>query len=409
MLISNSSPSGHAACIRAMLAEADEVRVAVAFLRTPGARFIVPLLEARLAAGGAVDMFVGTDFFQTDPDALDMLLDLKTRHEGCSVAVARRAPATFHPKIYSARCGERWRSLIGSANLTGGALGANEELSIAIDHQAGDALTGDLGETFARYRASDRFQPLDALLLLQYRSAHAIDRRERAKYEKARDAALPNGIDLDLISAWHARYRADDKAMSELAQRKRARARALRLQNELAALSEGRITERAKQTLRQGLGDLIGSADGAHLWGSANIPRQGSKALEHEREMIQLFALARSVSRRPAAEGYAAVREAANDIPGAGLNMATEMLCTFAPTRYAIYNGNTVGALAALGIEIARHANFRAIGPDRYARICGTINALGQRIGTTNLSDADAFLNWIYWEIKNRRLKPRTR
>jgi hypothetical protein len=85
--------------------------------------------------------------------------------------------------------------------------------------------------------------------------------------------------------------------------------------------------------------------------------------------------------------------------------MATEMLCTFAPTRYAIYNGNTVGALGALGIETARYAQFHAISPARYDQLCETIKALGSRIGTADLSEADAFLNWIYFEVKAGRLK----
>ena len=144
----------------------------------------------------------------------------------------------------------------------------------------------------------------------------------------------------------------------------------------------------------------MGSAGGKHLWGSGSIPRQGSKALDHPKKMIELFALAQRASRLRPLEGYAAMRKAAAAIPGVGINMATEMLCTFAPTRYAVFNGNTVGALSTLGIEVAPFANFRAIGPDRYERLCETIKALAARVGAADLSEADAFLNWIYWKVK---------
>lgn len=113
-----------------------------------------------------------------------------------------------------------------------------------------------------------------------------------------------------------------------------------------------------------------------------------------------MFALAEDASGRPPRDGYAEVRRAAENIPGVGLNMATEMLCTFAPTRYAVYNGNTVGALGALGIASPQYPQFHAIGPDRYERLCETIKALGARIGAANLSEADAFLNWIYFKKK---------
>lgn len=405
ILVSNADNRDHAASIRALFAGADYVRVAVAFLKRAGAEFIVPLLEERLVAGATVQAFVGTDFFHTDPSALENLLKLKQRFGACSIHVADRAPATFHPKVYSAHADGKYRSLIGSANLTGGALGRNEEVSISLTHLAGDEVTTSLESMFQRYRTWSRMQDLDPLVLQQYSSDHAIDKRERKKYEKARDVALPKGIDLRVISDWHNRYLADPKAMSDLAVRKRARAKALRLQRTIAVLADRPITMASKDQLRDGLRDLMGSSGGAHLWSSGSIPRQGSKALEHEKPMIRLFALASAMSRRQPQEGYDAMRKAAATIPGVGLNMATELLCTFAPRRYAVYNGNTVGALRALGIETARHANFGAIGPARYAQLCDTIRALAGRIGTSDLSTADAFLNWIYWEVKAGRLK----
>jgi hypothetical protein len=357
-------------------------------------------LEKRLAAGATVELFVGTDFFLTEPDALERLLELGRHHPACIVMVADRSPATFHPKIYSARRGDRWLSVIGSANLTRGALRSNEELSLRIGHAAGDALTGQLAATFERYRDWKRLQKLDPLLLQQYRSAHEIDRRERAKYEKARDRALPHGFDLGVIADWHTRYLADPGTAATQALRRQSRAKALRLQRSIAALADDPIDGAARKALRHSLGDLMGSSGGQHLWGSSNIPRQGSKALEHPKRMIGLFALAQGAIRLSPREGYAAMRKEAETIPGVGINMATEMLCTFTPARYAVYNGNTVGALSTLGITAAPRANLHAIGPDRYERLCETVKALGTRIGAADLSEADAFLNWIYWKVK---------
>ena len=400
MLISNADGADHARAIAELIDGADAIIIAVAFLKKGGADHIAPLLKKRLATGATVELFVGTDFFLTEPDALERLLELGRPHPACGVMVADRSPATFHPKIYSARRGDRWRSVIGSANLTRGALRSNEELSLRVDHAAGDALTGQLAETFKRYRDWKRFQKLDPLVLQQYRSAHEIDRRERAKYEKARDRALPEGFDLRVIADWHTRYLADPGTAAARALRRQSRAKALKLQRSIAALADDPINGAARKALRQGLGDLMGSSGGQHLWGSSNIPRQGSKALEHPKRMIGLFALAQGASRLPPQEGYAAMRKEAETIPGVGMNMATEMLCTFAPARYAVYNGNTVGALSTLGIAAAPHANFHAIGPDRYERLCETVKALGTRIGAADLSEADAFLNWIYWKVK---------
>ena len=164
---------------------ADSIRIAVAFLTKSGAEFIFPMLEERIADGATVEIFVGTDFFHTDPWALEELWKLKSENPRCTAFVAAQAAGTFHPKIYSVRKGSLFHSLVGSANLTGGALGKNEELSLCVTHTEGDELTNRLDATFNRYRCWDRFQPLETLLLLQYSTAHAVDKRERAKYKKS--------------------------------------------------------------------------------------------------------------------------------------------------------------------------------------------------------------------------------
>jgi HKD family nuclease len=147
MLISNADGAYHAGAITELIDGADAIVIAVAFLKKGGADHIAPILEKRLASGARVELFVGTDFFLTEPDALERLLKLGRRHLACDVMVADRSPATFHPKIYSARRGDRWSSVIGSANLTRGALRSIEELSIA--RRSGwferDNQDGDLG------------------------------------------------------------------------------------------------------------------------------------------------------------------------------------------------------------------------------------------------------------------------
>lgn len=400
MIISNTDGRNHADAIEALLAGAEEIVIAVAFLKKGGANHLAPMLEERLAAGATVELFVGTDFFLTEPSALERLLKVKTRCPSCSVMIADRAPATFHPKVYCARRGKDWRSLVGSANLTGGAIRSNEELSILVDHAEADALTTQLAKTFDRYRSWKRFQALDRLALQQYSSLHEIDRRERERYEKARDREIPNGFDLRGIDEWHRRYLADPATAAAQAARRRSQARALTLQRSIAALASGELDAAARKAVKDGLGDLMGSAGGSHLWSSGSIFRQGSKALGHPAKMIRLFALTEGASRRPPRDGYAEIRRAAKDVPGVGLNMTTEMLCTFAPAQYAVFNGNTVGALRALGIASPQYARLDAIGPDRYERLCDTIKALGARIGAADLSEADAFLNWIYWKKK---------
>lgn len=93
-------------------------------------------------------------------------------------------------------------------------------------------------------------------------------------------------------------------------------------------------------------------------------------------------------------EGYANVRSSARKIAGVGMNMVSEILCTFAPKRYAVFNGNTAAALRGLGTDPPKSVTL--FSPEAYARVCGVVEAVRRRIGGEDLSDADAFLNWIY-------------
>lgn len=405
MLVANTGKADHSKFITDIIKDADEIIIAVAFLKRAGAELIAPLLEKRLGAGADVELFVGTDFFLTEPVALEILLALKERYTACKIHLADRGSATFHPKAYVSRRKDQYRSLIGSANLTGGALSTNEELSLYVDHGAGDILTSQLTATFARYRKSSHFQDLDSLTLEQYASSHTIDVRERKKYETARDNALPSAFDLRVIEKWYRLYRADAKAMSDLAERKQRRVKALRVQRAIADLAG---TPFKLETFQAHLRDLMTNNGGRHLWVSSDIHRRGSEALNHPNDVIEIFTLGRAVAARPPGDGYSAMRKACEPIPGVGINMATEILCTFAPNRYAVYNGNTVGALSTLGITTPANPSFKAISPPRYERLCATIRALGRRIGAKNYSETDAFLNWIYWEVKaGRGLKRR--
>jgi hypothetical protein len=89
----------------------------------------------------------GVAFSQTAPDVVDALVGvdhgyIATRFEG----------GTYHPKVYCFRTGRRVAALVGSANFTGGGLGANLEAAVALTGTMDDAALSDI-ITFARRSA----------------------------------------------------------------------------------------------------------------------------------------------------------------------------------------------------------------------------------------------------------------
>lgn len=69
---------------------------------------------------------IGTHFYQTHPDVLDAFQG-KT-----NARFVLQPSGVFHPKLYLFRSEDRWEALIGSANLTSGALSTNSEAMLLI-------------------------------------------------------------------------------------------------------------------------------------------------------------------------------------------------------------------------------------------------------------------------------------
>lgn len=69
---------------------------------------------------------IGTHFYQTDPDVLDQFVGSR------KVKFMLQPDGVFHPKVYLFWSANEWEVIVGSPNLTVGALTANSELSVLI-------------------------------------------------------------------------------------------------------------------------------------------------------------------------------------------------------------------------------------------------------------------------------------
>jgi HKD family nuclease len=401
-LVTNTG-EGHRVAIGSALDGCTEALVAVAFLKAAGASFLCGLLRSVLEDGGRARVFIGTDFFLTEPEALQTLLDLASRQSGLEVSVGSRAGATFHPKTYAGFGPGGLRCLVGSANLTGGALGANIETSILVEAGLDTDFADQVRAMFGSLAADGRFAPLDALALAAYRSIWRPVEKERAKLDRVIGEADLGSFDLGLLEELHRQYLADPANLAEAGRRQSNRKKARAVQRRIAALvgsTDGKASR--DRTLATLLRDLMSSRDGAlHLWSSGDIHRRGSEVLRHPKRTLALFAEAERASTLPVDAGYGALRDIAEPLPGAGINMVTEILSTYAPDRFAVVNGNTVAALAHLGLTFtgSRSLGLKTVKPARYVEIVGLIAAVRERIGATDFPETDAFLNWVYQQI----------
>jgi HKD family nuclease len=88
---------------------------------------------------------IGTHFYQTHPDVLDTFIESET------VRFQLQPSGVFHPKLYLFWGDNSFEAIIGSANLTKGALSVNTEASVLLTHQDHPTLKDELQALIASY------------------------------------------------------------------------------------------------------------------------------------------------------------------------------------------------------------------------------------------------------------------
>lgn len=396
-VVRNVSPKDHLEALAEVFGKSTKISIAVAFLKSAGLAKVDSLLQTRLKAGAEMEIFVGRDFCLTQPVALDDLLKLTKRYPSLKVFVAKaEARSTFHPKLYLGIGEKEARILIGSANLTGGALAANHEISVLSTLNLNDTLVTQVEAVFADYRGNDRFEVLDSLVLERYRLLFKIAEDAKRRVERELAASGAEMFDLNRLTALHQEFLQNKREIEALKRRRRDRKSAYLIQRKIAKMHAlPTLSPRDRADFETHFRNLVTRGDNhKHLWHSSDIHRRGQAALKQPRKTIALFALAEAAAKLPIDEGYGLIRAPAGRIEGVGINMVSEILCTFAPTRYAVFNGNTAAALRVIGAGPPNAGNL--FSPAAYVRVCNMIDAVRERIGASDLSEADAFLNWIY-------------
>lgn len=337
-LVKNASGQDHLQAIANIFDGAQKILFAVAFLKHKGFKKIDPMLEVRLAAGAKIEAFVGRDFCLTEPAALERLLQLSKKFSSLKIYVAKQlAQSTFHPKVYVGFKNNQADVLIGSANLTGGALSKNEEISILITCRTTDRLFKQTTAMFQEFRSKvgGRFEVLDYIVLEQYRLQYNRAQRIKKRIEKEIENELEVQFNFNLLEEYHKEFLQNGSQMVSLRNRRHDRIKAKAIQVQIAEIPiSPSLAHYDRVKLGELFRNLITSANGhSHLWHSGDLHRRGLEVLDKPTGLIRLFALARTAADLTAEEGYQMLREPARSLPGAGINMVTEMLCTFEPKR----------------------------------------------------------------------------
>ena len=148
---------------------AEDVDIAVAFLRKSGASILLRYFQRIIRNGGRVRVLCGQDFGYTESDALDDLQKI-----GVDIKVFD-GEQIFHPKCYIFRNGRNSRAIIGSSNLTSSGLENGVEWNLAIDDNEQKVLQ-DIVRSFEQLWTSPKVETWSNTLAQKLRQTQANTR-----------------------------------------------------------------------------------------------------------------------------------------------------------------------------------------------------------------------------------------
>lgn len=194
-LIHNSGLDKHEKLVNKSFKESDEITMAVAFVKMSGIRMIRDNLNTAVKEGKRITLITGIDYGQTEPEALEFLLELFSG-SNCRLLLADSETATFHPKIYLFKTESQAKAFIGSANLTGGGLNNNCECSLYLELPL-ESIEMNYLSTFIDGLA-DSSMAVTQEIIDKYREFYKKQRPARIKIKASpKSEALDNRIELD--------------------------------------------------------------------------------------------------------------------------------------------------------------------------------------------------------------------
>ena len=382
----------HEAAIRETLENADEIYIAVAFMKHKALQSILSVLKPALERGATAKIIVVTNFYVTEPDALAAL------HKACGdhrqlhayLFPSGRGRPTFHPKLYCAVHGQEVTILIGSANLTGGGLRDNFELSLrySMDSRSPifQALTAWLNETIAREGDID----LDGFKIASYRAEYDVHLRHKRDAErKARDE-IKRQRTFDpklLLKQYFKQYNAD-KGQRDDWNKKQSKYR------DAKKLLDGMINTppATREAFLATYERLVGPQSG-HLWHSGDIGRRKADVADGYTKFLEMLREVRDAIGRPASEVFGRGLNYVEQIPYLGRNVLTEIMNTYDPQLYSVLNRKPIKSLRIM--KLSKFPDPGSFGGDRYDDYNNQMKEIRKACRFKDLSQVDHFMNYV--------------
>ena len=371
-IITNDKQPTHLTTINKLIDNSDEIIICVAFLKNSGLNSIIKRLTNNCT------FYIGTDYYITEPTAIKKLIQ-----NGHNVYLTKKAKSTFHPKIYYSRQGKNISVLTGSANLTGGGLETNLEVSLLMQTEVGSSVDKDFQKLIKIY-SSHSTQIFGDLQLSQYEREFETYRKKHKKADKEfkNEIDETHKLDLTQLNKFVREYLATG-GLDRFANRAEYYKTAKRLLNSLA-----------RRNITSAQDFLFYYEDIAKSFHSSGLLRGKITFAKKYKTIITIIKFIKENKAENPSFVFSKTLPLVQATKRFGVNGLTEIMNTYSPNKFSVANVRTLKSLSDLGFaEFPEANNFNV---EIYEKYNDLITAIAVACNFKDLGQVDHFLSWYY-------------
>ena len=393
--ISNTNQK-HSHQINRLILQAEEVYMAVAFVKQSGISQIMPALKKALSKNTIFKIIAGQHFSFTEPKALYSLRDLLKKNplSKLYLATADSKAEVFHPKLYLFKTGNTGTIICGSANITTGGLENNIECSLLIQCQTNEKVWLQAIDFFHYLSEPANSEEATLLAIKRYESFYES---QKNLHNQVRPIPIRNKSQVEFNYPnllMHFKSYDNEKRDEIFTEKVGHYNEARKVLNKIAddkELSEAKFIPL--------LEELVSKAGERGWWHSGSLFRKRRQVFPHYKAFQKLVQYIRQNANQSPSVIFDTAKTQVKQIEGAGVNYITEIMMTYNPDKYANLNKNPITVLKFEGdVFIKAHRN--SFTGDDYEGYCELISEIISKLGLRNMLEIDSFFNDIYWKIK---------
>lgn len=382
-LISNKELNSHQSILTKLLAKADEVFIAVAFLKLSGLKMIIPYF----GKDAQFSIIAGANFGLTEPAALRELLKRSEKQNVRGYLNSLGSKKIFHPKMYLIRTGKRCHLIIGSANLTSGGLENNDELSIYHKCSMKDQIWKDAVRQFNIFINPVNADILNEKIISLYERYH-----NKQKTINQKVAPCPEELDYNIHKL---KLRFD--AMDRTDLKKAFKEKLYHYQKARGVLDQIISTRHSQGEFEGLLEELVGKSGQQGWWHSNGMHRHKTDIFRFQNLFVELIKNIKNNIEKSPELIYESAKAVSDQIHGTGPNFIGEIMMTYAPEKLANINRNPITVLREFGAGINKHTSTYT--GRHYQSYLNIVTEVKQSLKLKNMLEVDYFFDKIYKTI----------